>query len=146
MTQPDAASRPAGNMKWLLITRGIRSFSQAMLTVIVPLYLIELGFTTPQVGLLLTIVSFGTAGMVLSVGLLSDILGRKPLLIMIAFLAATGSLVYAVSGSYWVLAVMGAIAAVGRGGGAGSGVGLGTGASNHPTLRCRKQYVENLDR
>ena len=108
-------------MKWLLAIRGIWSFNQALLAVIAPLYLIEIGMSTTRVGLLLSVIAFGSAAMVLTVGLLSDMIGRKPLLLAITALYIVGVVNYALTTHFWVLAVTGAIATIGRGGAVAGG-------------------------
>ncbi len=113
-----------GNMPWLLATRVVRSFSQALLVIIVPLYVAAAGYSTLQVGYLLSIALAGSAGMTVLVGFVSDRFGRKLVLICIAGLAAIGPAVYALTTQFWVLALMAALASV-RGGGAGSGGGFG---------------------
>jgi MFS family permease len=113
-----------GNVPWLFATRAARSFSQALLVIVVPLYIAAAGYSTLQVGYLLSIALAGSTGMTILVGFLSDRYGRKRMLITIAGLAAIGSTVYALTTQFWVLALMAAIASV-RGGGAGSGGGFG---------------------
>jgi MFS family permease len=110
-----------GNMRWLLATRAVRSFTQAVLVIAVPLYATAAGFSSLQVGMLLSFASLGSIGLVLLVGLLADRWGRKPLLLGLALLSVAGAAVYAQTTAFWPLAVVGAIAAIGRGGGAGSG-------------------------
>lgn len=114
----------AGNIPWLFATRAMRSFSQANLVVVVPLYVAAAGYSTIQVGLLLSIAMIGSTGMTLMVGVLSDRIGRKPVLIAIAAMGAIGAVVYALTTQFWVLALMSALASI-RGGGAGSGGGFG---------------------
>jgi MFS family permease len=113
----------AGNVPWLLATRAARSFSQALLVIVVPLYVAAAGYSTLQVGYLLSIALAGSTGMTILVGVLSDRYGRKALLMIIAGLAI-GTAVYALTTQFWVLALMAALASI-RGGGAGSGGGFG---------------------
>ncbi len=113
-----------GNIPWLLATRAVRSFSQALLVIVVPLYVSAVGMSTLQVGYLLSIALAGSTGMTILVGVLSDRYGRKRLLMVIAGLAAIGSAAYALTTQFWVLALMAALASI-RGGGAGSGGGFG---------------------
>ena len=113
-----------GNVPWLYATRATRSFSQALLVIAVPLYVAAAGYSTAQVGYLLSIALAGSTGMTLLVGFLSDRYGRKRMLIIIAGLAAIGSAAYALTTQFWILALMAALASI-RGGGAGSGGGFG---------------------
>jgi MFS family permease len=119
--------RPAwyqGNVPWLFASRAARSFSQALLVVSIPLYVSAAGYSTLQVGYLLSLATVGSVIMTVAVGLLSDRYGRKPMLAGIAAVAATGAAFYALTTRFWVLALMGALASA-RGGGAGSGGGFG---------------------
>lgn len=114
----------AGNLPWLFAARAARSFSQALLVIVVPLYVAAAGYSTLQVGYLLSLALAGSTGMTVLVGIFSDKYGRKALLMILAGLAAIGSAVYALTTQFWVLALMAAIASI-RGGGAGSGGGFG---------------------
>ncbi len=119
--------RPAwfiGNMPWLFAARIVRSFSQAILVIVVPLYVSAAGYSTLQVGYLLSFAMAGSTGMTLLVGVFSDRYGRKRILMVIAIIAAIGSAVFAMTTRFWVLSIMAAMASV-RGGGAGSGGGFG---------------------
>jgi MFS family permease len=113
-----------GNVPWLFATRAARSFSLALLVICVPLYVAAAGYSTLQVGYLLSITLAGSTAMTLLVGVLSDRYGRRSLIMIIAGLAAVGSAVYAFTTRFWVLALMAALASI-RGGGAGSGGGFG---------------------
>jgi MFS family permease len=113
-----------GNVPWLFATRAARSFSLALLVICVPLYVAAAGYSTLQVGYLLSIALAGSTAMTLMVGVLSDRYGRRSLIMVIAGLAAVGSAIYALTTRFWVLALMAALASI-RGGGAGSGGGFG---------------------
>jgi MFS family permease len=113
-----------GNLPWLFATRAARSFSQALLVIVVPLYVAAAGYSTLQVGYLLSIALAGSTGLTVLVGILSDRYGRKPVLMTIAGLASIGAATYALTTQFWVLALMAALASI-RGGGAGSGGGFG---------------------
>ena len=65
-----------GNVPWLFATRVARSFSQALLVIVVPLYVAAAGYSTLQVGYLLSIALAGSTGMTILVGVLSDRYGR----------------------------------------------------------------------
>jgi MFS family permease len=95
-----------------------------LLVIVVPLYVAAAGYSTLQVGYLLSIALAGSTGMTILVGIFSDRYGRKPLLMTIAGLAAVGSAAYALTTQFWILALMAALASI-RGGGAGSGGGFG---------------------
>ncbi len=119
--------------------RALRSISQASLAIIVPLSLAWLGLSALQIGVLFSAGAIASALLAAAVGLLSDHLGREPLLILIALLSVGGGLGFAFSGSYTVLAIAGALGTIGRGGGAGSGGAMGPFALSHiiGTSACR---------
>jgi MFS family permease len=102
----------------------MRSFSQALLVIVVPLYVAAAGHSGLRVGYLLSVTLAGSTLMTVLAGVLSDRFGRKPLLIAIAVLAALGSAGFALTTRFGLLCVMAALASV-RGGGAGSGGGFG---------------------
>jgi len=110
----------SGNIPWLFAGRAVRSFSQALLVVAVPLYVAAAGYPTLRVGYLLSVAMVGSTAMTLLVGILSDRFGRKLVLMAVA---AVGSAIFALSTSFWVLAAMSALCSV-RGGTAGSGGGF----------------------
>ena len=112
-------------MVWLIAARAIRSFSLAFLAIALPLYLAAAGYGAGQVGLLLGIASLGSMALVVLVGVVSDRHGRRLMLFVLSALFIAGSIVFAFTIAFWVLALAAAIAAIGRGGGAGSGGAFG---------------------
>lgn len=108
-------------MGWLLAGRAVRSLSQAFLVIVLPLYVAAAGYSTKELGALLSIASVGSIGTVAAVGFLSDRFGRRAVMIGLAALSAVGCVTYALSARFWVLATASALTSLGRGGGAGSG-------------------------
>lgn len=106
----------------LLATRGIRSFSQAYLNVVTPLYLASMGISATSLGLLFTASLLVGAVMLVPVGVYADQHGRKPFLIAFTLLMIIWGGLYATTQFIPVLLVVSAIAGIGRGGG---GVGGG---------------------
>ena len=105
----------------LFTARGLRSLTQGYLAVIVPLYLALLGYNAIQLGLLFTASSFAGALIAGAVGFLADTYGRRNLLILLALMVSAGAVVFALTGTFWVLLVAAALSTLGRGGGAGTG-------------------------
>jgi MFS family permease len=101
--------------------RGLRSLVQAYLAIIVPIYLAQLGFDAVQLGVLFTAAAVASAILAASIGFFSDRFGRKTSLILISLLMTGGGIVFALSHSFIVLVLAGALGTIGRGGGAGSG-------------------------
>ncbi|MGH2520808.1 MAG: MFS transporter, partial [Chloroflexota bacterium] len=110
-----------GNMRWLLISRGVRSFSQALLVITAPLYFAALGNSSTHVGLLLSVGAVGSTVLTLTTGFAADRVGRRPLLVLIAVLSGLGAAVLGLNGAFALLALGGALCTVGGGGGATSG-------------------------
>ncbi|MCF8563141.1 MFS transporter [Alicyclobacillus tolerans] len=110
---------------WRLLTvRSLRSFSQGYLNVVVPLYLISLGMSTRDLGLLFSASFLVGAALLLPVGVYADRFGRKPFLIGFTLLIILWGLLYTESTNWMILAAIGALAGIGRGG-AGEGNGQG---------------------
>lgn len=111
----------SGDLAYLLAARAIRSLAQALLTISVPLYLDAAGHGPLTVGAVLSAGSVGSVVLVLLVGGTADHFGRRRLLVALAVLAAAGATGFAVTTDPWILGLLAAASAVGRGGGAGSG-------------------------
>jgi MFS family permease len=116
--RPDWLSR---DLLLLFGGRGLRSFAQAYLAIIVPIYLAQLGFNAEQLGILFTAAAVVSAALAASIGFFSDRFGRKTSLILISLLMAGGGVVFALTHNFLVLILAGALSTIGRGGGAGSG-------------------------
>ncbi len=113
------------NLKWLMAVRVLRSIAQGFLSVVVPLYIATLGYSTLQFGTLLTLAGLGSAVMTLSLGLTGDRFGRRRPAIVISTLAVFGTAGFALTHNFAVLAVMSVLSTFGRGGGAGAGASWG---------------------
>jgi len=111
----------SNNLRWLYLGRLIRSFITSFLTVIFPVYLANLGYRATLVGLILTVVTAGSAFLVVVVGLGSDRLGAKPMLLGLAVLSILGAAAVGLSPNLAVIMLAGGLGGIGRGGAAGSG-------------------------
>lgn len=109
----------------LLGGRAFRSLSQGYLTVLVPVYLASAGYSAARVGVVFTAGALGSMILTAAVGVLADRIGRKPILIVLGILSATGSLAFALTERFPLLLVAAAIGTIGRGGGAGSSGAFG---------------------
>nr|MDA8073608.1 MFS transporter [Actinomycetota bacterium] len=103
----------------------MRSFATAFLTVVFPLYLAQQHDSSTQVGAILTIGSLVGAVLMAAVGVVSDRIGRRPVLIAVGLLGALGALALAASTDVVVVVVASGLGGIGRGGGAGSGGAFG---------------------
>ena len=61
----------------IMATRGLRTFAQTAVMVIVAIYLDLRGFTLVEVGVFLSLGSAGAAASALVVGLVGDTIGRR---------------------------------------------------------------------
>lgn len=98
----------------LLLTRGIRSFSAAILSVCFTIYMSKLGATSVQLGMMFTGMALFAAVRSLGEGLIADRFGRKPVLLLTSILMTIGGLIFAVSQDLRVLTVSAIIFNVGR--------------------------------
>ena len=95
---PDAAR--------LIGTRAARGFADGLASVLLASYLSRLGFTPVQIGAIATATLFGSAALLLSVGLLGHRYPRKTVLLASsALMCATGVAFYLTTGFWPLLAV-----------------------------------------
>jgi MFS family permease len=96
----------------VLAARGVRAFGDGVVTLLLPIYLVERGFSTLAVGTIVTGTLVGTALMTLWVGWIANRYSRRLLLLTAAVLmVATGVGFVAVTG-FWpllVIAIVGTI-------------------------------------
>ena len=101
-----------GDKRLLLITRSLRLFAYGALAVVLVLYLTALGFTTAQIGLLLTLTLIGDTVVSLVLTTRADRVGRRRVLIAGAVLMGLAGLVFALSKSFVVLLVTGTLGVI----------------------------------
>ncbi|MGE5359141.1 MAG: MFS transporter [Bacteroidales bacterium] len=87
----------------LFATRVLRLFGYGLISIVLVLYLSQLGFTTPQVGLLLTLTLVGDTVISLALTTTADQIGRKITLITGALLVVTAGVVFGITRHYWLL-------------------------------------------
>jgi MFS family permease len=92
-------------------TRLVRLFAYGFLSVVLALYLAEVGLTTTQIGLLFTFTLIGDAGISLWITTSADRNGRKRMLLLGAGLMLLAGIVFALSGNI-VLLILAAIIGV----------------------------------
>jgi len=98
-------------------TSTLRAFAFGLISVVLGLYLAELGFTSIRVGVLLTATLVGAASLTFVVSLFGDRFGRRRSLALFTLLIAIGSVTYALFPRYPVLLItglLGAISATGK--------------------------------
>jgi MFS family permease len=85
---PASATRDASR---LIAARALRAFADGYMSVLFPAYLLHLGFSPLDIGVLATATLFGSAGLTLAVGFAGARFGRRRLLLAAsALMAATG--------------------------------------------------------
>src|SRR5436305_410100 len=89
----------------LLLTRTLRSFGYGYLTVVLAVYLSELGLDTVQIGAILTAALAGSAVMNVFWSLRADAFGRRKTVAVMGLLMALGGFLFAVTSNPWVLVI-----------------------------------------
>jgi len=98
---------------WLLFaTRSIRLFAYGGLSVVLVLYLVSLGLTESNVGLLLTSTLLGDTLISVYLTTQADRIGRRRMLIVGAVLMVAAGLVFGFTTRLWVLVVAGTIGVI----------------------------------
>ena len=87
----------------ILITRGVRSVADGCIGVLLPAYLLALGFGAPQVGVLTTATLLGSALLTLAVGFYGTRAGVRTLLLAASLLMLATGIGFAAVSSFWPL-------------------------------------------
>jgi len=107
-----------------MAARGLRTFAQTSVMVVVAIFLGLRGFTLVEIGVFLSLGSAGAAASALVVGLVGDAIGRRRTLIGLGLLMTLTGITLATSDHFLVLAgaaFVGSFSAL-----AGSGGGMGS--------------------
>jgi MFS family permease len=89
----------------LFTTRLVRLFAYGFSSVVLALYLAQVGLTTTQIGLLFTFTLIGDAGISLWITTSADRIGRKRMLLLGAALMLSAGVVFALTGNVVLLVV-----------------------------------------
>jgi MFS family permease len=96
-------SSPAAAIRLLLVARGLRAIADGFVSVLLPVYLLRLGYSPFVVGAIAFLTLVGSASVTLTIGLWA---GRFPtrrlLLAMATLMIATGAL-FAAAPPFWLL-------------------------------------------
>ncbi len=103
----------------------LRSFNQAYLGIITPIYLLARGASVAEAGVFVTVWASGSAVLGLAAGFLSDRFGRKIVLAAFSLLSLVAALAFYFDMPLWLPAIAGAVGTIGRGGGPASGGSYG---------------------
>ncbi|HYY55534.1 MAG TPA: MFS transporter, partial [Candidatus Dormibacteraeota bacterium] len=90
--------------RFLLVTRGLRTFAYGFLGVVLALYLEALGLEPVGIGIVITLAIAGSAAMTILWSLLADRVGRRRTVSVMAFLMAAGGLLFAFASDPLLLA------------------------------------------
>ena len=91
------------NVNRILIAKGLRSFGDGFVSLLLPAYLLELGFTPLQVGVIATTTLLGSGVLTLAVGLQSWRFHYRTWLLASTLLMAATGLGFAVFTDFWPL-------------------------------------------
>jgi len=103
----------------ITLARGIRTFSQSFIAVIMAIYLAELGFNLVQIGAVLTVGVAGVSFFALVVGLISERVGRRRLLVFFSLLAAAAGVGMYFAEAFLPLLAIAFLGSLSTGGGGG---------------------------
>ncbi len=87
----------------LFVTRGLRLFGYGLISIILVLYLAQIGLSDRQIGLLLTLTLAGDTAISLWITTTADRVGRKKMLLIGAFLLVVAGIVFGLTRQYWLL-------------------------------------------
>src|SRR5436190_1116679 len=93
----------------LFATRFVRLFAYGALSVVLVLYLVGLGLSESEAGLLLTATLIGDALLSLYITTQADRVGRRRMLIVGAVLMAAAGVAFAMTHQMWLLVIAGTI-------------------------------------
>jgi len=98
---------------WLLfLTRFTRLFAYGLISVVLVFYLVGIGLSESQTGLLLTLTLIGDTAISLFLTTRADRVGRRRMLIIGALLMAAAGLVFAITRNFFWLVVAGTIGVI----------------------------------
>ena len=90
----------------VLTARGVRAFGDGFVALLLPIYLVELGFSALAIGAIVTSTLFGTAILTLWVGWIANRYSRRLLLLAAAVLMAATGAGFAMITDFWPLLVI----------------------------------------
>lgn len=100
------------NVILLFTARSIRLFAYGALSVVLALYLHEMGLSTADIGLLFTLTLAGDAGITLWITTTADRIGRKKMLLLGAGLMVMAGVVFSLTGNVVLLMIAGIIGVI----------------------------------
>jgi MFS family permease len=110
--------RPVSPATWLYTARALRDFGDGFVAVLLPAYLLALGFTPFQVGVIATAAIGGASATTLAIGILGARFDHRELLLAAAALMVMTGAAYAAVTDYAVLLVIAVVGTINPSGGA----------------------------
>ena len=105
----DAVERTrASQVARLLTAKGLRAFADGYVSLLLPLYLLELGYTAVEVGIVATTTLLGSGLMTLLVGVHAHRFAFRTLLIAASVLMAATGMGFALATAFWTLLLIAA--------------------------------------
>src|SRR5207302_11513725 len=87
----------------ILVARGLRAFGDGYVALLVPIYLLELGFSALEIGAIVTSTLIGTAFVTLWAGMVANRYSVRRLLLAAGLLMAATGAAFAVTTAFWPL-------------------------------------------
>ena len=100
---PESAIGTAPRILW---ARGLRAFADGFVSVLLPVYLLDLGFSATGVGVIATATLLGSALLTLAVGLWAGGIARPALLLAVSLLMVATGVAFGTVEAFWPLAVI----------------------------------------
>src|SRR3974377_1859130 len=94
---------PGTNTALLFATRISRLFAYGLLSIVLALYLAQLGLNEQRIGLLLSLTLAGDVAISLWITTVADRIGRRLMLILGAALMILASMTFAFTRNFWLL-------------------------------------------
>jgi MFS family permease len=90
----------------ILAARGVRAFADGYVALLLPIYLVEIGFSSLAIGLIVASTLIGTALLTLWVGLIANRHSRRRLLLAASLLMAATGVGFSLTTAFWPLLVI----------------------------------------
>jgi predicted MFS family arabinose efflux permease len=100
---PPEPRQASADTRRILVARGLRAFGDGYVALLVPIYLLELGFSALAIGAIVTSTLIGTALLTLWAGMVANRYSVRRLLLAAALLMAATGAAFAVTTAFWPL-------------------------------------------
>jgi len=113
-------SKASSSSGYVFLARAIRDFGDGFVAILLPVYLIALGMSAFDVGVVATLALFGSALLTLAIGFLGARHDQRALLLAASVLMAATGLAYAAASDYTVLLLVAFVGTINPSGGSTS--------------------------